>query len=88
MSSSSAGLDHRLVEATSGLDADDEQVQRVRQAVLNLLLALRDSARQVEAGQQVAEHRGKQRDQPSGPRPTTINVSATRTTGVTSVATT
>ena len=46
---------NRLVQAESGFDADDEQVERVRQPQADPMLALLGHPAERHAGQQVAE---------------------------------
>ena len=55
--------DQRLVQPQAGLDADHQQVQRVRQGVLDLLLALSTLLPDPEHGQQVAERREVRRNE-------------------------
>ena len=52
-----AGLHDRLVDAGARLDADDHQIERVRQPVPNLLLAQRGLPAEPHARQHVAERR-------------------------------
>ncbi len=58
-------LDDRLVETAARLDAHDEQVERIRKAVADLLFAPVDSSREEELRQHIAEHRRHQRQHPT-----------------------
>ena len=59
---------HRLVEAQPRLDADHQQVERVRQRQADPVLALLGHPRQHHAGQHVAEAAPRQRQQRFGRR--------------------
>ena len=52
----------RLIDAGSGLDADDQQIDRVRQTVLNFLPARVDGAAEPEVRHVIADQRDEDRE--------------------------